>query len=285
MVLGGTNVTIPGIVPLLEVGAEESSDSDFTIEDGVLTKYTGDGGDVVIPEGVTEIGDYAFYGCSGLISVEIPDGVTTIGDFAFAWCESLASIDIPESVTTIGDSAFAGCESLTSIKIPESVTSIGYYTFGWCDSLTSIEIPEGVTTIGDGAFYECYNLTSIKIPESVTYICNYAIGYQFDYNDWNMVQIEDVTIYGYPGTAAETYAEENSFTFVVLDEAAVTYGDVSGDGVIDSKDAVLVKRYTSGWSVEVDVEAADVNGDGVVNSKDAVLIERYVAGWDVTLGK
>jgi hypothetical protein len=196
------------------------------------------------------------------------------------------SVEIPEDVTTIGDGAFRGCSSLTSIEIPEGVTTIGDGAFRGCSSLTSIEIPEGVTTIGDWAFYECYNLTSIEIPESVTYIGYYAIGYRYDDDDdWHYVRIEDFIIYGYPGTAAETYANEHHLTFIALDEAAVTYGDVSGDGVIDSKDAVLVKRYTSGWSVEINEDAADVNGDGAINSKDAVLIERYVAGWDVMLGK
>ena len=80
--------------------------SDFQIENGVLVKYTGNGGDVVIPEGVTSIGDWAFYECSSLTSVTIPDGVTSIEDDAFRYCENLTSVTISDSVTSIGDWAF-----------------------------------------------------------------------------------------------------------------------------------------------------------------------------------
>ena len=122
---------------------------------------------VTIPKGVTSIGEYAFYGCSGLISVTIPESVTSIGDGAFSGCSGLTSVTIPESVTSIGGSAFRGCSGLTSVTIPESVTSIGYEAFRGCSGLTSVTIPEGVTSIGSYAFRECYGLTSVTIPESV----------------------------------------------------------------------------------------------------------------------
>ncbi len=111
--------------------------SDFEIEDGVLKKYVGNGGDVVIPSVVTSIGDYAFAGCYSLTSITIPDSVTKIGDYAFFNnCHSLTSITIPDSVTSIGSCAFLNCASLTSITIPDSVTSIGDCAFAYCTSLT-----------------------------------------------------------------------------------------------------------------------------------------------------
>ena len=125
---------------------------------------------VEIEEGITSIGDYAFYNCRGLTKIEIPKGVTSIGSSAFSNCSSLTSIEIPEGVTNIGSSAFAVCSSLTSIEIPEGVTSIGSSAFSYCTSLTSIEIPEGVTSIGSSAFRGCTSLTSIEIPEGVTSI-------------------------------------------------------------------------------------------------------------------
>ena len=156
---------------------------------------------VVINSGVTSIGKYAFYNCTGLTSITIPDSVTSIGDGAFYKCTGLTSITIPDSVTSIGDSAFSGCTGLTSIVIPDSVTSIGNYAFsgctglttagpigggyniefGWldtipndaffgCSGLTSITIPDSVTSIGDHAFGWCSGLTSITIPDSVTSI-------------------------------------------------------------------------------------------------------------------
>ena len=129
---------------------------------------------VVIENGVTSIGDYAFRGCNSLTSITIPNSVTSIGDYAFSECYRLTSITIPNSVTSIGDYAFYGCSGLTSITIPNSVTSIGDYAFSGCSGLTSITIPNSVTSIGDYAFYGCSGLTSITIGNSVTSIGDYA---------------------------------------------------------------------------------------------------------------
>ena len=153
----------------------------------------------VSPEGdrVTGIGDYAFNDCEGIDSIMIPEGVTTIGDYALS-CK-LRSVTLPDSVTSIGKSAFSGtriksitiprgvtsieaytfrgCYRLTSITIPNSVTSIGHHAFQDCQSLPSITIPEGVTLIDYSAFAFCYNLSSITISKSVTLINDYAFNY------------------------------------------------------------------------------------------------------------
>jgi len=125
---------------------------------------------VIIGDGVTTIGDYAFSYCEALTSITIPNSVTTIGRGAFDSCSSLTSITIPNSVTTIEREAFSSCSSLTSITIPNSVTTIEDYAFYSCSSLTSITIPNSVTTIGAGAFYYCRSLKSVTIPNSVTTI-------------------------------------------------------------------------------------------------------------------
>ena len=129
---------------------------------------------VVIEDGVTSIGDAAFYGCSSLTSITIPNSVTSIGEAVFGNCGSLPSITIPDGVTSIGSSAFRDCTSLTSITIPNSITSIEEAAFGNCIRLTSITIPNSITSIGEAAFGNCVSLTSITIPESVTSIGNYA---------------------------------------------------------------------------------------------------------------
>ena len=150
---------------------------------------------LVIPNSVTSIGNYAFYYCYILTSVTIPNSVTSIGNSAFSGCSSLISVTIGESVTSIGSYAFNKCSSLTSVTIPESVTSIGYYAFYGCSSLpvennlryadtylveagnktlSTYSIKEGTKWVGSSAFEYCYCLTSVTIPESVTSIGDYA---------------------------------------------------------------------------------------------------------------
>ena len=166
----------------------------------------------VIPNSVTAIGDYAFYHCSGLTSINIPEGVVNIGSFAFSYCSALTSFVIPKNVTSIGYSVFGECSALTSIIvdpdntvydsrgdcnaiiktetdvlvagckssiIPEDVTSIGSFAFYQCDGLTSITIPKGVTSIGSLAFYDCDGLISIELPDGVTSIGDWA----FEFSD------------------------------------------------------------------------------------------------------
>jgi uncharacterized protein YjdB len=124
---------------------------------------------VTIGNTVTSIGTYAFYG-SSLTSATLGNSVTNIGDMAFYECNSLASINIPNSVTNIGSQVFYNCNSLASITIPNSVTSIGSSAFSGCYSLISVTIPNSVTSIGESTFSGCYSLTSITIPNSVTSI-------------------------------------------------------------------------------------------------------------------
>ncbi len=171
-----------------------SDQSEFIIKNSVLTKYNGPGGDVVIPEGVSIIGQSAFSYCRTLKSVIIPSGVTNIGIGAFRSCSNLENAIIPESVISINDWAFCDCTGLTSITIPPSVTSIGDSAFSGCTGLAdadgfivvahvlfdytgpggAVVIPESMTSIGFEAFSDCSSLTSITIPKSVTSISDSA---------------------------------------------------------------------------------------------------------------
>ena len=126
--------------------------------------------DIVIPDSVTRIGDGAFRGCKSLTDIVIPNSVTSIGDNAFEYCFSLSNLVIPDGVTSIEDNAFKGCYSLSSVVIPDSVSCIGFGAFENCSSLTDIVIPNSVTSIGDNAFWYCKSLSSVVIPAGVTSI-------------------------------------------------------------------------------------------------------------------
>ncbi|MGO9202011.1 MAG: leucine-rich repeat domain-containing protein, partial [Limisphaerales bacterium] len=184
---------------------------DYTINNGTITitKYTGPGGSVTIPDTidslpVTSIGVLAFES-SGLSSVTIGTNVTSIGDSAFSGCTSLASATIPDSVTSIEDGAFFDCTSLTNVTIPQSVTSVGSSPFDACSSLTAITvnannpnysslngvlfdkakttliecpggiaggytIPSSVSILQDYSFAYCTRLTEVTIPDGVSNI-------------------------------------------------------------------------------------------------------------------
>ncbi len=151
---------------------------------GLSEKYFEDKPSVLIVPGYAENGkvlritngSYSEPVFNGLVSstVIIQDGLTSIGSYAFYNCYYLSSITLPNSVTNIGSYAFRGCSSLTSIIIPEKVTRIEHDTFGGCISLTSITLPSGLTDIGRSSFYDCKSLTSINIPANVTNIDDYA---------------------------------------------------------------------------------------------------------------
>ena len=140
-----------------------------------ITKYSGEGGNVVIPNTlggypVTVIGGGAFFKAN-LTSVTIPNTVNSIeGDDsvggAFEFCTELTNVSIPNSVTKISTRAFASCEGLPGITIPNSVTSIGDHAFEDCISLPSITIPNSVKSIGAGAFTLCKGLTQFIVDEN-----------------------------------------------------------------------------------------------------------------------
>ena len=129
---------------------------------------------VEIGNGITSIGNYAFYNCHSLTSISIPDGVTSIGQYAFHSCHNLASVSIPDGVISLGSNAFQTCYSLASVSIPDGVENIGMYAFHNCYSLASISIPGGVDGIAPYVFQNCYSLTRVSISDGTKTIGNYA---------------------------------------------------------------------------------------------------------------
>jgi uncharacterized protein YjdB len=144
----------------------------FEVVDGILTGYTGSGGDLIIPDdlNITSIGDEAFAELDTLTSVIIPEGVTSIGTKAFYKCTNLTAVTIPNSVNQIGNRAFTGCSSLTSVTIPEGVTVIEEYTFNNCSSVSAVTLPNSLTYLHDYAFMGCDSLASVTIPDNVTHL-------------------------------------------------------------------------------------------------------------------
>ena len=131
--------------------------------------------DLTIPNSVTEIHPFTFYGCKNLKSVFIPNSVKSIGTCAFSHCDGLIEIEIPNSVTTIGNRAFEGCSKLTNINISDGVNTIGEYAFSECPNLTSINIPNSVAYIYNSAFKGCTNLPVIEnIRYADTYLAEAA---------------------------------------------------------------------------------------------------------------
>ena len=125
--------------------------------------------EVVIENGVTNVGNFAFYFCKSLTSTVLPNGVTSIGNYSFSGCNSLKSITIPNSIKSFGDGAFSSCSSLPGIIIPDGVTFIGAEAFYHCSKIKDITIPDSVISIGEDAFRMC-SFKSLFIPKNVTSI-------------------------------------------------------------------------------------------------------------------
>lgn len=226
----------------------QAADSDFRIEDGVLWKYNGSGGDVIIPKGVIRIGSNAFIDCDSLTSVTIPDGVTDIGEQAFWRCNSLSNITIPSSVKSIGMYAFRdtpwlenkrqertdhlvivnhilvdGIKSNGNVIIPEDVTSIGDKAFE-AGILESITIPEGVIYIGWMSFAGCENLKEMTILNPKANFANGNRVLDFSY-EWTQFKNPIVIIKGYANsTAQKLVADSNKCR---KDEHADEYNDTT----------------------------------------------------------
>ena len=152
---------------------------------------------LVLPSGLTSVGENAFYECKKITAVTIPDSVKRIGDFAFAYCSGIKMLELGKGVQTIGESAFSDLYSLVSVNIPSSVRSIGMKGFYRCESITTVVVPSSVTELGLSAFaynkslvsatvnanirelpeyifFGCKKLSSVYIPKTVEEINDYC---------------------------------------------------------------------------------------------------------------
>lgn len=242
---------------------------------------------VVLEEGVTSIGNYAFYDCTNLVSATIPEGVTRIGERAFSYCGNLTSVNIPNGVTYIGFWAFSNCRNLTNVTIPASATRFsesafvycdkltsagpldGDYNikFGWtdaippyvfenCGSLTSVAIPEGITSIGFYAFCRT-GLTSVTLPSTLTDIENYAF---YDSGIKEIIIPNGVTLIN-----SRTFG--SSLTTVVIPASVTTIEAGSFAGGSEPKNIIVDENNPNYCAI-----------GNVLFSKDQTALISYCAG-------
>ncbi len=261
---------------------------------------------VVVEDGVTTIGNGAFYDYYWLVKVTFSDSVTTIGRLAFAYCDGLTDVtfgnglktidygafykceklkkaELPDGVTTIGESAFEYCEQLESVNIPYGVEKIGNYAFFVCEKLTNVTIPNSVTEIGEYAFADCESLTEIIIPDSVTLIGNDAFGCCKNLESISIGSCVK-TIGNFAFTACtkltEVYIPESveqigisvfsrcdNLTKITVDEKNSFYSN-DEHGVLFNKDKTVLMQYPCGRT-----ETSYVIPDGVTTIEYTALCE------------
>lgn len=171
---------------------------EFEILENVLVAYLGNSTDIMIPDGVTTIGDGVFQGNKFVEKVTLASSVELIDSVAFNEATNLTTIVMNEGLKVIGEAAFEYAEKLTGVTIPSTVTKIDFMGFQGCSSLTNITIPSGVTYIGDQAFLDCANLETITFNTDT-----------LDYIGWNAFdECPKLTIVCIEGGAVEAAAIE-----------------------------------------------------------------------------
>lgn len=274
------------VLSLFPLYAFAETNEDYTLtykikEDGTakITGYEGTPIHLVIP---SEIDGYT------VTSIESNAFKVNAEDLYYdanCYCP-VETIVIEEGITWISSGAFTNCKNLSSVTLPESLEEIDYDAFLGCDNLTSITLPKNINFIDSDAIG--YYYVSDFSPERWEY-------------EWWGEPMEEFTIYGYTDTAAETYANENGFTFIALDDVITTTitdtsteaqttsltttsaisslcGDVNLDGKIDLCDVILLEKYAV-ESVELDEQQqknGDCNADGITDSNDSLCLMRFL---------
>lgn len=268
-------------VSAVGVNAEETESGtlgyfEYTVDsDGVcITKYTGDGGDVSIPniiddKSVVAIGDEAFWYCDKLTAIDLPDYLEYIGARAFQGCKSLRVVSLPDCVLEISDAAFEGCSSLMSVNIPSELIYVGSFAFDSTPWITKFEdndsiilggrifykykgdadmvtIPKGVTGISSNAFSGNKKLTYVTIPDTVMFIGDFAF---FECPALKSASIPDGVYY--LGKYSFGYNSVNS------DGS----GDVVEDFVLYANDSTLGADYAKTYELSREVRAKNPTPD------------------------
>lgn len=299
------------------IDSEQAADENgFVLVNQILIHYSGNGGDIVIPNGVKTINIAAFEKNNTITAVELPESVTEIGDYAFYRCGNLRRVVLGTGIKKIGRSAFYACGALDffqsgddQMSLPESLEEIGENAFYNCNSLRGIMTCQSKLRVcGTYAFAGCTALKGIRVPDTLENIGTYAFGFLIEVQDGvgYPKQIEKFTIYvthkanedpeiekeilsKYNKAENPVYLYANNpdgegfFPSFNLEWARLSFGymlgDVNNDGKVTTVDARAVLRHIARLSPipAEDLKAADVDKNGKVTSADARRILRAVA--------
>ena len=206
---------------------------------------------VVLPDSVTEIDNYAFYNAKELKRIIFGSGLRTIGDHAFDGCSSLIGADIPSKVSSIGSYAFFECKDLETVILPTSITKVNGYTFAFCDSLENVVVPRNVISIGESAF-ACKNLQNIFVWRVTTQIDAFWLGFPAN----------GLKIHTLAGSKALSYAQDNYIDYKIYQLSQ--FGDVC-DAQIDSDGKYVdICKNGHGRIEYLTVYDADCENDGYI---------------------
>ena len=228
---------------------------------------------IVVEEGVTSIGANAFRFCAFLQDVTLPEGLTVIGDSAF-YSSGVSAVNFPDSLEEIGASAFADTK-LTELELPQHLVTIGESAFYACTALEQVTVPESTEYIGSGAFFQCEALDKFTVLN---------IDCQIGGGEETGTTVTAKTLIGYPDSTAEKYAAMFGICFQSMYETVLEPGDINGDMVVNASDAAKVLIVAaiigsgddSGLTLSQE-NAADFNGDGLINASDATGILCHAA--------
>lgn len=300
-----TSYTVPdSVYRIWDYAFNMSKLNHITLNDGLkyINQHAFEGAclyDLVIPDSVIEVGEYAFRnmdycteitlsenltiikpytfnGCTELLKVDIPDKITSIGEWAFRACISLTEVNFSDELICIGAMEFDRCRSLTKANIPEKVTSIEEWAFRDCSGLTEMSLPDGMTSIGEGVFLGCSSLEKVNVPQGLTII------------DWQVFQdcelITEVTI---PSNVSiisgNAFAGCTSLEKVIIPSSVTK---IYGDAFLNCEALTIygfLNTAAHTYAVENNIPfvamiMGDVNFDGVVNIIDATEIQKAVSG-------